>query len=301
MNKQVILLADAETAPAIELLESLSAAGISVLAHNLTETQGRAEVHQERSPYPLAVLYELPPRANPQDLSLVVSRANELWPGVSIVACRRAPTTPSLGGPVGPDNQALKRLGFRAIADSPPQLPALLRHVEDAVGTGDLKLPEGFRPIPDSRAFSLPKSVRSQHLRGAFALLASLHLASDQKEAGLAALAGVARLVPADRWSIFLVTQSSSPEAVTLEPLAARNFADAGALLFDQEWQRELLDDFAPSAEPESKAAREAAIKIEAIRKIENGRRVIALPLVSGERVVGVLEGRRTRLGARAF
>ena len=301
MNKQVILLADAETAPAIELLESLSAAGISVLAHNLTETQGRAEVHPERSPYPLAVLYELPPRANPQDLSLVVSRANELWPGVAIVACRRAPATPSLGGPVGPDNQALKRLGFRAIADSPPQLPALLRHVEDAVGTGDLKLPEGFRAIPDSRAFSLPKSVRSQHLRGAFALLASLHLASDQKEAGLAALAGVARLVPADRWSIFLVTQSSSPEAVKLEPLAARNFADAGALLFDQEWQRELLDDVALSGEPESKAAHEAAIKIEAIRKIENGRRVIVLPLVSGERVVGVLEGRRTRSGARSF
>src|SRR6266550_3225986 len=118
MNKQVILLADAETAPAIELLESLSAAGISVLAHNLTETQGRAEEHPERSLCPLAVLYEIPPRANPQDLSLVVSRANELWPGVAIVACRRAPAPPSLDGPVRPDNQALKLLGFRAIADS---------------------------------------------------------------------------------------------------------------------------------------------------------------------------------------
>ncbi|HMG72311.1 MAG TPA: sensor domain-containing diguanylate cyclase [Pyrinomonadaceae bacterium] len=300
MKKQVILLTDAEAAPAIELFESLSSAGISVLAHDLTATEERAEVHSERSPCPLAVLYEIPPRANLQDLSLVLSRAHELWPGVAIVACRRAPTPLSLGGPVGPENQALKRLGFRAIADSPPQLPALLRHVEDAVGTGDLKLPEGFRSIPDSRAFSLPKSVRSQHLRGAFALLASLHLASDQKEAGLAALAGVARLVPADRWSIFLVTQSS-PEALKLEPLANRNFADAGVLLFDHEWQRELLDDVAPSAEPESKAAHEAAITFEAIRKIENGRRVIALPLVSGERIVGVLEGRRTRPGARSF
>jgi diguanylate cyclase (GGDEF)-like protein len=258
-------------------------------------------VHPESSPHPLAVLYEIRPRANPPDLSLAVRRAEELWPGVAIVACRRAPTSPSLGGPVRPDNQALKRLGFRAIADSPPQLAALLRHVEDVVGTGELKLPEGFRSIPDSRAFSLPKSVRSQHLRGAFALLSSLHLASDQKEAGLAALAGVARLVPADRWSIFLVTQSSSPEAVKLEPLVGRNFADAGALLFDQEWQRELLDEMEPPAGPGSKAAYEASIKIEAIRKIENGRRVIALPLVSGERVVGVLEGLRSRSGARSF
>jgi diguanylate cyclase (GGDEF)-like protein len=301
MNKQVILLTDAQTAPAIEILESLSSAGISVFAHPLTETQGRAEVQPEGSPYPLAVLYEIAPRANPQELSLVVSRAKELWPGVSIVACRRAPTPLSLGGPVRLDNQALRRLGFRAIADSPPQLPALLRHVEDVVGTGELKLPEGFRSIPDSRAFSLPKSVRGQHLRGAFALLASLHLASDQKEAGLAALAGVARLVPANRWSIFLVPQNNSPEAVRLEPLAGRSFADAGALLFDQEWQCELLGDIEPPAEPESKAARQAAIRIEAIRKIENGRRVIALPLVSGERVLGVLEAVRSGTGGRSF
>jgi len=301
MNKQVILLTDAQTAPANEILESLSSAGISVFAHDLTETQVPAGVHPEGSPNPLAVLYEIAPRANPQDLSLVVSRANELWPGVSIVACRRAPSPPSFGGPFRPDNQALKRLGFRAIADSPPQLPALLRHVEDVVGTGELKLPEGFRAVPDSRAFSLPKSVRSQHLRGAFALLTSLHLASDQKEAGLAALAGVARLVPADRWSIFLVAQNSSPEAVKLEPLAGRNFAGAGALQFDQEWQCELLGDIAPPTEAESKAARDAATRTEAIRKIENGRRVIALPLVSGERVLGVLEGMRTATGARSF
>ena len=171
-----------------------------------------------------------------------------------------------------PDNQALKLLGFRAVADSPPQLPALLRHVEDVVGTGELKLPEGFKPIPDSRAFTLPNSIRSQHLRGAFALLASLHLASDQKEAGLAALAGVARLVQADRWTIFLIVQSSGPDVVKLEPLASRNFTAAAPLLFDQEWQRELVGrNIEPATEPESKATHEAINKIEAIRKIESG------------------------------
>jgi diguanylate cyclase (GGDEF)-like protein len=62
-----------------------------------------------------------------------------------------------------------------------------------------------------------------------------------------------------------------------------------------------LLGEVEPPAEPESKAAREATTRIETIRKIENGRRVIALPLVSGERVIGVLEGMRTRSGSRSF
>jgi len=247
----------------------------------------------------VAVLYQISLLANPKHLSLVVSQVRNLWPGTPIVGCR------DLGSPFAgfrPDNQALKLLGFRAVADSPPQLPALLRHIEDVVSTGELKLPEGFKSIPDSRAFTLPNSIRSQHLRGAFALLASLHLASDQKEAGLAALAGVARLVPADRWSIFLVMQSGGPDAVKLEPLATRNFAKDVPLLFDQEWQRELLGrDVEPTAEPESKVTREAINRIEAIRKIEKSRRVIALPLVSGERVVGALEGVRTRSGTRSF
>lgn len=301
MKKQVILFTDAETAPAAELVESLNSAGITVLAHDPSEARPLAGACPEDSPHPLAVLYEIPPGARLPDLALAVSRAQKLWPGISLVACRRELSGSDRNDLVRPDNQALKRLGFRAVADSPPQLPALLRQVEDVMGTGELKLPEGFRPIPDSRAFSLPTSVRSRHLRGAFALLASLHLASDQKEAGLAALAGVARLVPADRWSIFLVTQSSGPDAAKLEPLAARNFTDVGVLLFDQEWQRELLAELEPPSEPGSKAAHEAAARIEAIRKIEQRHRVIALPLVSGERVVGVLEGMRTRPGSRSF
>ena len=40
MKKQVILFMDAENAPGVELLEGLSSAGISVLAHDLTEIAG---------------------------------------------------------------------------------------------------------------------------------------------------------------------------------------------------------------------------------------------------------------------
>jgi diguanylate cyclase (GGDEF)-like protein len=298
MKKQVILLTDAEAAPATELVETLRSAGISFSTRDLGAV---GEVYPESSSHPLAILCEISPLTNPKDLVLVVNHVRELWPGTSIVACRRELMSPGTAC-LRLDNQELRRLGFRAIADSPRQLPALLRQVEDVVGTGELKLPEPFKPIPDSRTFALPRYLRSQHLRGAFALLTSLHLASDQKEAGLAALAGVARLVPGDRWSVFLVTQNSTPDAARLESLAARNFPDAEALLFDQEWQRELLGgDAEPPAEPESKATREAVTRIEAIRKIESGRRIIALPLVSGERVVGVLEGMRIRSGARSF
>jgi diguanylate cyclase (GGDEF)-like protein len=305
MIKHVILLTDAATAPAIELIESLRSAGISVLVNDLTEMADPESVWREESreisPDPLAVLYQIPHGANSEELRLIVERVGELWPAVSLVACRQGLDGPGNGGLPRTDNQTLKRLGFRAIADSPPQLPALLRQVEDVVGTGELKLPEGFKSIPDSHAFSLPNSLRRQHLRGAFALLASLHLASDQKEAGQAALAGVARLVSANRWSIFLLTQTNNAESLKFEPLAARNFPDAVILRFDQEWQRELFDHVEPPNEPESKAAHEAANRIEAIRKVENGQRVIALPLVSGERVLGVLEGRRGRSGARLF
>jgi len=304
MNKQVILLADAEMAPATELIDNLRSTGISVLVSDLARMfdpdHDWLEERGEGSAPPLAVLCQISRTANPRELRLMVDRARALWPGVSLVACRQELASPGAGNrPAGPDNQTLKRAGFRSIADSPTQLPALLRQVEDVVGTGELKLPEGFKSAPDSRAFSLPNSVRRQHLRSAFALLASLHLASGQKEAGEAALAGVAGLVNADRWSIYLVGPTNGTEATKFEPLASRYSADAGPLLCDREWQSELSISVRPADEPESKAAREAVIRIEAIKRTENARRVIALPLLSGERVIGVLQGYRS--GARTF
>src|ERR1700730_3539368 len=179
MKKHVILLTEADTAPAIELIESLRSAGISVLVKDLGEALDPESVWRdgprENSPDPLAVLYPIQHGANPQELSLIVDRVGKLWPDASLVACRHGLAGPGRGLP-GPDNQTLKRVGFRAIAVSPPQLPALLRQVEDVVGTGELKLPVGFKSIPDSHAFSLPNSLGKEHLRGAFALLASLHL-----------------------------------------------------------------------------------------------------------------------------
>lgn len=301
MKKQIILITDANAAPAIELFESLTAAGISVSVHEFDDARTLVDDFSQVAPNPLAVLYEVPTDADSRDLGHVANRAQKLWPELALVACRREMSKPGPGGRARLDNPALKRLGFRAIADSPSQLPALLRQVEDVVGTGQLKIPEGFKPLSESRDFSLPRSVRSQHLRGAFSLLASLHLASDQKEAGQAVLAGVARLVAAERWSLFLISQNSSGESLKFEPFAGRSFINPESLLFDQEWQRELLFEIGLPTETESRATHEAAARIETIRRTEKNRRLIALPLVSGERVVGVLEGVRNRLTARSF
>jgi diguanylate cyclase (GGDEF)-like protein len=51
----------------------------------------------------------------------------------------------------------------------------------------------------------------------------------------------------------------------------------------------------------ESRAAREAANSAETVRRREGGRQALAVPLVSGERVLGVLEAVREGAGARRF
>ena len=305
MNKQVILLTDATTTSANELLESLRSAGISVSLKDLADLPPKVSAASGpgRGPTPsrpLAVLYEVGPEASLDRLRLVVRRAM-IWPTASIVAFRCDSNCSGSGKEPAPDNETLKRLGFDLVAESAAQLPALLRQVEDAVGTGELKLPKGFKSTPDSHAFSLPGPVRNRQLRGAFALLASLHLASNQKEAAQAALAGIARLVTADRWTIFLANQTSSSQEVKLEVLAGRSFSACGPLTFNEEWCRELLDLVEPPKLVASRAGYDAAARITAIRKNEDSHRVVAVPLVNGERVLGVLEGIRSKAGARPF
>lgn len=305
MKKHVVLLSSAEAAPTIELIESLSSSGIAVRIEGLQN----AELHEEEFFSaaedshlldPIAVLYEIAPDTRVEELRSVIRLSAAKWPGVSPVACRRGPDHPGALNS-SPRDAALKRLGFRAIADRPAQLLALLRQVEDGPGTGELTLPPEFKSPPDSRAFSLPASVHGEHLRGALALLSSLHLASNQKEAGQAALAGIARLVAASRWAIFVIAQTGAVDSPNFEPLVGRSSSDGAALRFDEDWRRELLTDPEIPNEPESKSARAAATRIEAIRESERGQRVIAVPLVSGERVLGVLEGVRVGGGARKF
>jgi diguanylate cyclase (GGDEF)-like protein len=300
MNKQVILLRDSETECVSEVKKSINGAGISVLLHELTtsESAPAKPVEIPADSRVLAVLYEICEGATLSRLRSIVDRTSVLFPELPILGYRQQLTKTGVNSI---DDPTLQRIGFRAIAASPAQLPALLRQVEEVVGTGELRLPEGFKSPPESNAFSLPPSIRRQHLRGAFALLASLHLAANQKEAALAAIAGVARLAPADRWSIFLSLQERSTEAGRLELLAARRFSNGKALQFDEQWQRELIDDSESPGVAESRSAKEAAAGLEPVKRTEKKNRIIALPLVSGERLIGVLEGLRGGDGARGF
>lgn len=303
MNKLVILIGEGNTPSANEIVQSLKSAGISVLLKGLANLSARAGSASGDDDLPtasrlLAVLYPIPADADPDRLRLVVRRAMA-WPNASIVGCRS--NSDCSVSRNTPDNATLKRLGFDLIAESAAQLPALLRQVEDAVGTGELKLPEGFKSPPDRNAFFLPDPLHKRQLRGAFALLASLHLASNQREAAQAALAGIARLVSADRWSIFLTDQATGRGERKLEALAGRSFSNGDPISFDEEWQRELSDLVEPPEIDASRAGYEAATRIAAIRKTEDNYRIVALPLVNGERLLGVLEGIRLRAGARSF
>ncbi|HYE14404.1 MAG TPA: GGDEF domain-containing protein, partial [Pyrinomonadaceae bacterium] len=73
------------------------------------------------------------------------------------------------------------------------------------------------------------------------------------------------------------------------------------ALPEDGDWRRALMGDAMALAGAHSRAAREAARGGETVVKKENSRRVVAVPLVSGERVAGVLEAVREGERARPF
>jgi len=306
MKKQVVLLSSAEAAPTIELIESLSSSGVACQIEVLNGSAPKAEkpwsaTEDSWLSDPVAILYEIGPDTRVEELRAAIQLASAKWPGRPVVASRRSAERPAALNSAAPQDSTLKHLGFRAVADRPAQLAALLRLVEDGPGTGELKLPPDFKSPPDTRAFSFPAAMRGGRLRGALALLSSLHLASNQKEAGQTALAGIARLVAASRWAIFVTAQTGGVDSLNFEPLVGWTPSDGASLCFDEDWRHELLSDPEIPTESESKSARAAAARIETIRKIERGRRVIAVPLVSGERVLGVLEGVRVGAGARQF
>src|SRR5437773_11150584 len=147
MNKQVILLRDATAGPAFELIKSLDSLGISVLVKDFDDLYLLPE---EPTPHSLVLLYDVVPGATVEDLRSVIEQTGRIWHGVSIIACRQRSTKSAALRLAVPDNATLKRLGFRAVADDPTQLPALLRQVEETPGTGELKLPQEFKSAPDS-------------------------------------------------------------------------------------------------------------------------------------------------------
>jgi diguanylate cyclase (GGDEF)-like protein len=300
MTRHVVLLTNAHEAPAATLTDVLHGAGVAAFVEGMREIEMPSAVvvvegdgGEAVDAAPLAVLYEVIPGADMRELYSVIEHASAVWPSAPLVACRRPNTGNAASRLRTLDAATLKRLGFRAIADEPAQLPALLRELENRGTTGQLHLPDDTESGWLPGTLLLPEKISRGDLRAAFELVASLHLTNDQGSAANAALAGLAPLIEADRWTIYLTSEASSNTEASLEPLAVRGLTIKERSIPEQDWQRALLGHALALSGSESKAARLAVTQTLTIRKTEGGRRIVALPLVSGERVMGVLEGVR--------
>ncbi len=306
MSRHVILLTDAHEAPAHELIEALRLAGVKTLIEGLREAEVQAKMSRvDRETVselweepPIAVLYEVVPGADMVELHAAIEHATTSWPGTPLIACRRQSSGFHGQSWRSLDGATLKRLGFRAIADKAAQLPAMLHEIEGHGATGELRLPELAAPPARGAANSLPAHLKSSSLRAAFDLVSSLHFIGDQNSAAHTALAGLAPLVKAEQWTIYLFSDPAGPNLSSLEAIATLKPADeplSDASDAARDWRRLLPRDDHVVVGSESKAARLAAAGMGTIRKTEGGQQVVAVPLVCGERILGVLEGIRRK------
>jgi diguanylate cyclase (GGDEF)-like protein len=310
MSSHVILLTDAHEAPAYELIEALRAAGVKTLIEGLREVEVEVALAQQKKgqtmadseiPAPLAVLYEVVPGADLVELHTAIDHARAFWPGAPLVACRRHTNGYQSLNLRSLDGATLKRLGFVAIADKSAQLPALLREIEGH-GTSELHIAESTEEPPEeSGSSSLPAKIKATHLRAAFDLVASLHFISDQSGAANSALAGLERLVKADRWAIYLFSEAKGLETSALEAVAVRKPGQPSGVKSEEEWRRRLTGESDLPPGSETRAAKRAAAGMGIIKRKERGQFVVAVPLICGERILGVLEGIREGSGSHAF
>ena len=309
MSSHVILLTDAHEAPAYELIEALRAAGVKTLIEGLREVevevalakqQKRDGMRGAEGPPPLAVLYEVVPGADMVELHTAIDHAKAFWPGAPLVACRRQTNGYQSHNLRSLDGVSLKRLGFAAIADKSAQLPALLREIEGHGASGELRMPALSEKPADAETSSLPKKIKASHLRAAYDLVSSLHFSGDQSGAASTALAGLGDLIYADRWAIYLFSESKGLEGATLEAIAVRRPGQEGSKT-EEEWGRLLNVEPDLPIGSETKAAKRAAAGMGIIKRKEKRQFVVAIPLICGERILGVIEGIREGHGARAF
>ena len=310
MSQHVILLTDAHEAPAYELIEALRVAGVKTLIEGLREVEVEAVLAMQQEndgspdamgPPPLAVLYEVVPGADMVELHTAIDHAKTFWPGAPLVACRRHTNGYQSLNLRSLDGMALKRLGFRAIADKAAQLPALLREIEGHGSTGELRLPQITERPTEAGSLSLPPRLNARHLRAAFDLVSSLHFISDQNGAAQSALVGLDQLIDADRWVIYLFSEGKGLEPAALEAVAVRRPGDPKEKRTEEEWRRLLTGESELPAGSESKATQLAAKGMGIVKKRERGQFLLAVPLICGERILGVIEGMREGKSARSF
>ncbi len=293
MKKSVIVISDESAEVSTELTSILQDAGIAIKRDPLNSSGcDRASANNEPATA-VAVIYEVPPGFSSKSLRKVTQTARSAWPAIPLIACfatgRHRWNTLA---------QIVARAGFDAVAESAAQLPAVLREVEERSASGDL--PHRFKRLPEQTAFTLPASLRKEQLRGAFTFIASLHGAISEDEAASFVVSGLGRLISADRWAVYLARENRS-YTVRLEFVVAREFSRGQSLSFDHEWQHELLESVVSADAVAGKTAEDAVAGMMAVKRSEKGNKIVAVPIISGDRVVGVLEGLRTGANSRAF
>jgi diguanylate cyclase (GGDEF)-like protein len=253
----------------------------------------RESVDEQLEELPIAVLYEVVAGADMVELHGAIEHATKSWPGTPIIACRRQLSGYQRLSLRSLDGAALKRLGFRAIADKAAQLPAILHEIEGHGATGELKLPDIVPPPTNAASFSLPARMKTSSLRAAFDLVSSLHFIGDQNSAAHTALVKLSSILTANRFTIYLLSDTKGPQASALEAIAVVNPGEKMDADSMDDWRQLLVsaDDVPPGSE--SKAAKLAAAGLGTLKKKEQGKHVVAVPLICGERVLGVLEGIR--------
>ncbi|MCA1815612.1 MAG: GGDEF domain-containing protein [Acidobacteria bacterium] len=307
----VILLRDGHVEPAASLVEALRESGVgATVAACAPNGNGRgASSSSSPSPSsssaqspPLAVIYEVADDADVMEIHAAIARASATYPHAALVACRRACEDERSGEGRRLDAAALARLGFRAVADDPAQVPALLRELESRGGTtGELPHHSEESQSLAPASVLLPENLSVAVLRAAFEAVSALHFVGDQRSAAQTALAGLAPLARADRWTLYL-TDESEGGAPRFEPLAVRGLTASERDVDAEDWLKTFhTDALLALTGSESRAAREAQATAETVRREEGERRVLAVPLVGGDRVVGVVELVREGARARAF
>jgi diguanylate cyclase (GGDEF)-like protein len=143
--------------------------------------------------------------------------------------------------------------------------------------------------------------MKPSSLRAAFDLVSSLHFITDQSSAAQTALAGLEALVHADRWVVYLLSDGERAEGTRLEAIAVRRPNGKQSERTEDDWRRILTGESVLPAGSESKTAKLVAAGMGVMKKREHGRWIVAVPLVCGDRMLGLIEGIREGDEARSF
>jgi diguanylate cyclase (GGDEF)-like protein len=286
MKKSVIVISEHNSEIAPEITTILRESGLVVRAGSLWPCD-----HGDGLARLVALIFQLPSSPKLKFLRETIEQVRAGWPELPVIAC----ALPSSSRPPR-WREAIAQAGFNAVAESAAQLPALIREVEEQEPADE---PETFKLAPNENPFTIIDTIRKEELRNAFALIASLHGAANQNEAVSFAISGLGRLIKAARWTIFLTPDNSEP-GVRLICHATRQFREDQLLSFDRDWHVELLEGCASTELVASRVAIEAAATAATIRRSEGRKRILAVPLVAGQRIIGVVEGLRTS-ASRSF